>query len=221
MEDRYKRELAKIMLDLGVVSLRPYEPFTFSSGIKSPIYCDNRLFMSHSQERKIIVRDFIDLLSDKEYDILAGIATAGIPWCSWISYETDKPMIYAREKPKEHGKAHSIGHRNLIEGRLEKNKRVIVIEDLVSTGESSIAAVEAIRDKGGIVIDCLAIFSYEFEKSSKRFREAKCNLTTLTDLTTLLNVALDSKHINQEEREMVLGWRDNPENWRANIWLEC
>lgn len=206
MDNAYKREVAQIMLDLGIVILKPTDPFTFSSGIKSPIYCDNRLFMSYPNQRKIVVRDFIDLLSEKEYDILAGTFTAGIPWCSYISHELDKPMIYVREKPKEHGK------KRLVEGVLEKNKRVILIEDLVSTGESSINAVESIRNNGGIVNGCLAIFSYEFETSLKRFEEAGCNLTTITNLTILVDVALKGNYINQNEKDLVLKWRKNPEN---------
>ena len=161
-----KEEVAKILLDANAVTLRPSQPFTFTSGIKSPIYCDNRLLMSHPKEREIVIKGFLDILKDKQFDLLAGTATAGIPWCAWLAKELNKPMIFIRSKEKAHGK------QNIIEGKLTQGDKVIVIEDLISTGGSSVSAVEAVREAGGIVEDCIAIFTYELEKAINKFKEA-------------------------------------------------
>lgn len=202
-----EKEIAKILLEVNAVNLRPNQPFTFTSGIKSPIYCDNRLLISHPKKRNIIIKAFLNILKEKEFDILAGTATAGIPWCAWLAQKVSKPMIYVRGKAKEHGK------ENLIEGKIEKGKKVIVVEDLISTGGSSIDAVEAVREAGGIVEDCIAIFTYQLEKAINKFNEAKCNLITLTNFSTLVEVAVENKYIKPEEKLMILSWNKDPENW--------
>jgi|SRR3989344_61004 len=202
-----EKEAALILLKINAVSLRPKEPFTFASGIKSPIYCDNRILMSYPNERNIIVNYFLDVLKSKEFDVLAGTSTAGIPWCAWLAKELGKPMIYVRGKAKEHGK------ENLIEGKLDSGKKVIVVEDLISTGGSSVGVVEAVRSSGGIVEECVAIFSYQFEKAKKCFEEAKCRLTTLTNFEVLVNVAAEGNYIKLEDKELVLEWNKDPGKW--------
>ncbi len=202
-----EKEIAKILLDVGAVSLRPNQPFTFTSGIKSPIYCDNRLLISYPKKRNVIIEAFLSILKEKEFDTLAGTATAGIPWCSWLAQKLHKPMIYVRGKAKEHGK------ENLIEGKLEKGRKVIIVEDLVSTGGSSIDAVGAVREAGGIVEDCIAIFTYQLEKAINKFNEARCNLITLTNFSTLVEVAVENEYIKQEEKLIVFSWNKDPENW--------
>jgi len=202
-----KREVAKILLDIKAVTLRPKQPYTYASGIKSPIYCDNRLLISYPEKREIIVQALVTALKGKEFDVLAGIATSGIPWCAWLAKELNKPMIYIRSKGKEHG------NENLIEGRINNRQKVIIVEDLISTGGSSIAAVNAVKEAGGIVNDCIAIFTYELESAINKFKKVNCNLLTLTDLKTLVEIAAERNYINPEEKSLVLAWRDNPENW--------
>ena len=203
--------IAKILLDAQAVVLNSKRPFTYSSGIKSPVYCDNRILMSFPEKREAIIRAFLDKIKGKEFDVIAGIATAGIPWCTWLAKELNKPMIYVRGKAKEHGK------ENQIEGKMSKNQKIIVIEDLVSTGSSSIFAIEAIKQAGGVVEDCMAIFTYELDSSIRKFKEVNCNLTTLTNFTTLIKVASEINYIKPEEKSIILSWKENPEEWEKKF----
>ncbi len=170
-------EIAKILLESKAVTLRPEKPYRYASGILSPIYCDNRVLISLPEKRKIIIDSFIDLIKSSkiEFDVVAGTATAGIPHAAWIAHKLDKPMIYIRQKTKGHGK------ENSIEGILTKKDRTIIIEDLISTGGSSVGAVKAVKAKGGIVDACFAIFTYEMKKAKESFREVKCKVHTLTN----------------------------------------
>lgn len=204
-----KEEVAEILLDVGAVDLSPKNPFTFTSGIKSPIYCDNRLLMSHVDERRKIIDAFEELLKEEgvAFDVIAGTATAGIPHASWLSELENAPMIYVRDSKKEHGK------KNKIEGVLKENQKVLVVEDLMSTGGSSAGAVEAVRSAGGIVNYCAAIFTYGLEKSKKKFDELDCNLITLTDFETLIRVAEKRGDITGEEKKELKKWQADPDNW--------
>ncbi|MFO7872627.1 MAG: orotate phosphoribosyltransferase [Candidatus Undinarchaeales archaeon] len=204
-----KKEIAEILLDIGAVILRPNEPFIFTSGIKSPIYCDNRLLMSHVEERREIIDSFEELLKEKgvAFDVIAGTATAGIPHAAWLSERENSKMIYVRSSKKGHGK------ENKIEGVLQKDQKVLVVEDLVSTGGSSIEAVQSVRDAGGIVDYCIAIFTYGLEKAEKRFDEADCNLITLTDFETLIETALERGDISKVEKKELEKWQSDPDNW--------
>ncbi len=204
-----KKKVAKILLNLKAVTLSPEKPYKFASGILSPIYCDNRVLMSYTKERKKIVNFFIKTIKENNlnFDVIGGIATSGICWAAWIAEKLKKPMIYIRAKAKEHGK------ENLIEGKLEKGQKVLIIEDLVSTGGSSLSAVNAVREQGGIVEDCVAIFTYEMEKQKKSFAENKCNLFALSNFTALIDVATKEKYIKEEDREKVLEWNKNPDKW--------
>lgn len=204
-----KEEVAKILLKVGAVSLSPTEPYRFVSGILSPIYCDNRLLMSYPEEREKIVNYFLKLIKEENinFEVIAGTATAGIPWAAWIAEKLKKPMVYVRKEAKEHGK------QNIIEGKLKAGAKVIVIEDLISTGKSSFNAVKTVRDLQCIVEYCIAIFSYEMEKSKKLFQDGNCKLLTLTNFTTLVDVAVKEGYINDEEKELVLKWNKDPEAW--------
>ena len=204
-----KEEIAKILLRIKAVTLSINPSYTWVSGILAPIYTDNRLIMSYPEERKKILKAFIKTIRENEIkvDAIAGIATSGIPWAAWIAHELNIPMVYVRKKSKEHGK------QNLIEGKLEKRKNVVVIEDLISTGGSSINGVEAARAAGCNVDYCLAIFTYELENAKKNFKKADVKLITLTDFTTLVDVAIKEKYLNNNEKEKVLAWSKNPEKW--------
>ena len=192
-----EKEVAKILLEGGAVTLSPTKPYTYASGIKSPIYCDNRVLMAYHDKRKKIVEYFVEVIKEmEEFDVLAGTATAGISWAAWIADKLEKPMIYIRGKSKEHGK------QKLIEGNLEQGQKVLIVEDLISTGGSSIAAVEAVREFGAEVTGCIAIFTYELEKSKNKFEEAKCKLVTLSNFSTLVEIASETNCINEEDKEV-------------------
>lgn len=204
-----KKEVAEILLKVKAVALNPDNPYKFASGILSPIYCDNRILMSYPSERKKIVNFFIKTIKQNNlsFDVVGGIETASISWAALIAEKLKKPMIFVRKKPKDHGK------ENLIEGKLEKGQRVLIIEDLISTGGSSLNAVNAVRAQGGIVEDCVAIFTYEMEKAVNSFKENNCNIFTLSDFTTLIDIATKQNYVKKEDEEKVLAWNKNPEEW--------
>lgn len=195
-----EKKIAQWLLKVGAVTLRPAQPFTWASGIKSPIYCDNRLLLSHPQARDDVIKAFESLIRKNKikFDVIAGIATGGIPHAAILADHLKKPMIYVRSAPKGHGKG------NQVEGSFKKGARVLVIEDLVSTGGSSLSAITAIRASGGKVSDCLAVFTYGFPNAQKSFRDAKCHLQTLTNLEALLAVAVDTKKITENQVDLIL-----------------
>jgi orotate phosphoribosyltransferase len=204
-------EVAEILLKKNAVTLRPDKPFTYASGIISPIYCDNRVLMSYVPERNAIINFFIEAIKENnlDADVIAGTESAGIPWASWIADKLGKPMIFVRKKQKDHGK------ENRIEGFLQKGSKVLVIEDLVSTGGSSLAAVEAVRNAGGEVVGCLALFTYQMVSAEKNFSDAKCKLITLSNFWTLVRVAAEEGYIKDEEQALILEWSRNPAQWKA------
>jgi len=201
------RDIAKHLLQKGSVKLNVNEPFTFVSGIKSPIYCDNRKMISFPEERDEIVKAFIDVLREKEFDVIAGTATAGIPWAAFIADRMNAPMAYIRSKKKAHGTGRQI------EGAEVEGKRVIIIEDLISTGGSCITALNACKEENAAKVEIVAIFSYQFETARKNFEEAQCEWSVLTDFPTLLEVAKAESLINEEERKTAEQWRIDPQNW--------
>lgn len=205
-----ERKIAEILLRIGAVEIKPRHPFKWSSGILSPIYCDNRLLLSYPRERKIVVQAFAEKAKHiglQNFDVIAGVESSGIPHAAWLSEALGKPMIYVRKKQKEHGK------ENLVEGKLEKGQRVLIVEDLISTGSSLFSCVQGVRDQGGIVNDCLAIFSYGMKKSSEGAKEAKVGLHSLTNFPTLARVAAEKKFIEKKEMDAVLDFAKNPETW--------
>jgi len=205
----HKESIAKILLSKGAVTLNPTQPYEFTSGILSPIYCDNRILISYPDTRKEIVDSFLKILKENniQFDIVAGVSTSGIPWAAWIAEKLDKPMVYVRIEAKGHGK------ENKIEGRIEKNKTAIVVEDLISTGGSSLAVADAIKEAGLKVGCCLAIFDYEMEKAKKGFSEKGCSLFSLTDFSTLVKVAVKEKYIKQDDEKHIMEWSKNPDSW--------
>lgn len=209
MSTATSRAIASVLLKREAVALRPSKPFVWASGIRSPIYCDNRILLSYPKARDGIIRGFIALIRKHKirFDAIAGIATAGIPHAAILADRLNKPLLYVRSAPKAHGKG------NQIEGRFEKGSRVLVIEDLVSTGKSSLEAIGALRKAGARVSDCLAIFSYGFPSSQKAFRKAGCRLTTLTGLKELLEVAVVLKKIAPSDLALVRRFSENPGGW--------
>jgi orotate phosphoribosyltransferase len=203
------REVAEYLLEIKAVVLNPNEPFTWASGLKSPIYCDNRKTLSYPKVRNFIKTAFVDIIADefKEADVIAGVATAGIPHGVLIADVINKPFVYVRDKAKGHGL------ENLIEGRLERGQRVVVIEDLISTGGSSLKAVSALRDAGAEVIGLGAIFTYGFQKAVDAFADADCRFFTLTDYPTLLEMAVKHDYAKAEEKQTLLKWYQSPAEW--------
>lgn len=200
-------EVAKILLQVKAILLQPNDPFTYASGNKGPIYCDHRILMSFPDEREAIIKEFLTQIQGMEFDVIAGTATSGIPWASWLAREKSKPLVYVRGKKKGHGRG------NLIEGVLKEGQRALVVEDLINTGGSSIEAVKALREAGAHVSNCVAITTYGMEKSRRLFAEAGCKLSTLTDLNTILEIALEKNAITPEERDILVSWQENPDGW--------
>lgn len=204
-------KVAEILLKVNAVMLRTKPPFRWTSGILSPIYTDNRILMSYPREREFIVNSFIKLIKKNKikFDAFAGTATAGIPWAAWLSQKLKKPMVYVRSESKNHGK------ENLVEGIVEEGKKYIVVEDLISTGGSSVNTINAMRDKNGIVEYCIAIFTYELEKSKNNFENADIKLLTLADFTSFVKTALQKKYISKEQLNHIMDWKKHPEGWVA------
>lgn len=202
--------IARILLQINAVALRPQQPFIWTSGIKSPIYCDNRLTMAYPQVRSFIAGAFTEMINREwgQVDVIAGTATAGIPHAAFVAQQMSLPMAYIRSSAKGHGK------ENQIEGLIQPGQRVIVIEDLISTGGSSVKAAQAVQEAGGEVAGVAAIFTYGFEKAAQVFAEAGFPLRTLTTYDILLETALHHGQITQQEIELVRSWRLDPENWQ-------
>lgn len=202
-----REEVAKKLLEIDAVSLASRENlFTWASGIKSPIYCDNRLIMSYPSVRDKVAESLKKLIVENypEVEILAGTATAGIPHAAWTSQKMELPMIYVRNSSKDHGKG------NQIEGKLIKGQKVVVIEDLLSTGGSSAKVVQAVKDAGGIVLGIVAIFSYGFNKMEEKLKIEGIDYHTITDYKTLLRVAREQGKISEEDESILGEWSKNP-----------
>lgn len=209
IDKTYSRELAKSLLDINAVILRPNNPFTWASGWNSPIYCDNRLTLRYPEIRRKISRAFINIIEDKfpDVEVITGTATAGIPHAAWIAGSLDKPLAYVRAKAKAYG----LG--NQIEGGVDKGQSTIVVEDLVSTGGSAISVIDALQFIGADVRALLSIFTYGFDKSGRKFEKKDIPFYSLTDYTTLIDVALETGKIKDEDLKLLNSWRRNPETW--------
>jgi len=201
------QELARMLLEIKAVSIvDETNLFTWVSGIKSPVYCDNRLTISYPEVRKKIAGGFADLIKAqyKDVDVIAGTATAGIPHAAWVAELLDKPMVYVRSTAKGHGKG------NQIEGVLTPGQKVILIEDLFSTGGSSLKAVEALKEAGGDVLKVYSIFSYNFEEVKTKFDAAGVAFESLTDYGVLLPIASEMGYVEASKVETLLEWSKNP-----------
>ena len=197
--------VALALLQAQAVLLRPHEPFTFASGIKSPIYCDNRLLLGNVAALTVISDAFAAMVGDAE--VVAGTATAGIPWAAWVAERAAKPMAYVRSGAKAHGRGRQI------EGASVAGKRVLLMEDTVSTGESAVTAVEALYSEGAASVTCACIFTYGWQATYDRFVAANAPLTALTTLVPVLDAAVSAGYIKAEQRATVEAWSANPKEW--------
>lgn len=199
------KQIAQSLLDIGAVALSPNDLFTWSSGIKSPIYCDNRVTLGYPEVRNAIRDGLIELIQThfKDAEIVSGTATAGIPHAAFISEKLDMPMSYVRSKSKSHGK------QNQIEGAPSKGKKIVVVEDLISTGGSSLVAAEALREAGAEVLGVVAIFTYGLAKADQMFKDADIPFYTLSDYNELIDVAKEQGKISESDIHSLVEWRDN------------
>jgi orotate phosphoribosyltransferase len=204
-DEKLSREIAQTLLDVEAIKLRPNNPFTWASGWKSPIYCDNRVSLSYPSARTKIKEALVRLIKKKfpETEAIAGVATAGIPQGALVAEAMDLPFLYVRSKSKGHGLA------NQIEGKLVKGQKIVLIEDLVSTGGSSLAAVDALREAGADTLGMAAIFTYAFGIAEQNFTEKDIPLVVLSDYPTLLSIS----HFDEVTSELLSQWRENPDTW--------
>lgn len=205
------QSVAQDLLSINAVTLRPNDPFTWASGLKSPIYCDNRLTISYPSVRKGIYDGMTDLIKHYygEVNVIAGTATAGIPHAAWVAQQMDLPMVYVRSKPKDHGQGKQI------EGVLQPRQKVVVIDDLLSTGGSVLKAVHAVQAAGAEVMGVVAVFSYELAAATKNFTDEQISFHTVTNYSTLIDVAKQNGDITDTDLASLKQWRADPAKWLA------
>ena len=208
-----KISIAESLLKINAVSLSLNPPFTWVSGIKSPIYCDNRLFISYVEERRKVVDAFIEKVKDSglDFNVIAGTATSAIPFAAWISEKLSLPMVYVRAEKKQHGRGKSV------EGKLNKGDKVIVIEDLISTGKSSVQVVKNLREEGAEVVGVFSIFSYQFKKAEDNFASVGLNYVSLENIESLLKHAVEKGYLSQRDANIINEFRKDPENWYSTF----
>ena len=206
-EQETSMALASFLLQIKAIKLNPANPFTWASGLKSPIYCDNRVTLSYPQVRTFIREGFVKMCLDKfgKPDVIAGVATGGIPQGALVAQELGLPFVYVRSEKKSHGM------NNQIEGIINSGQSVVIIEDLVSTGKSSLNAVEALREKGAVIKGMLAIFTYGMDVAAENFKNNKCELFTLTNYNALVQKAAEENYIREEDLASLLEWKSNPQ----------
>ncbi len=203
-------EIARRLLQINAIKLQPNAPFTWASGLQSPIYCDNRVSLSFPEVRSFVKNALAGAAKSFEpFDVVAGVATAGIPQGALVADLLDKPFIYVRSSAKEHGR------QNLIEGELAPNARVLVIEDLISTGMSSLKAVDSLREAGAEVVGLLAIFTYGFDKAEKAFLEKNVAWRALSNYDAMIEEAVRSNYVDKSDLATLKNWREAPEQWGA------
>lgn len=202
-------KVAEFLLQIKAIKLQPNSPFTWASGWKSPIYCDNRVTLSYPPVRTFIRQRLSEVIAEEfsAVNLIAGVATAGIPQGVLVAQELGLPFAYVRSAPKDHGM------NNMIEGEVKEGQKVVVVEDLVSTGKSSLKAVEALRAAGCDVVGMVCIFNYGFDAAVENFKQANCKLISLSNYTDLLDQALSSGSITEKDIEVLKSWREDPAHW--------
>ncbi|MBE8720330.1 orotate phosphoribosyltransferase [Sphingobacterium pedocola] len=208
-----EQKVAESLLQIKAIKLQPKSPFTWASGWRSPIYCDNRVTLSHPAIRTYIRQKLSQRIQEEfgSVEMISGVATAGIPQGVLVAQDLGLPFTYVRSSAKDHGR------QNLIEGEVVSGQRVVVIEDLVSTGKSSLIAVKALREAGCNVVGLISIFTYGFEEAVKNFTEAKCPLFSLCTYDSLIKVAVDKSYVLESEVDMLEQWRKDPANWEPHV----
>ena len=201
-----EERVAKALFDVKAVKINVNEPFTFASGIKSPIYCDNRFVLGFSDERDVIVDGFVQAI-DNDVDVIVGVATAGIPWASFIADRMKKPLAYVRNKPKDHGAGKQI------EGAEVKGKKVVVIEDLITTGKSSLIAVDVLQKEKVADMEVKSIFTYGFDAAKENYDKFNCKFSSLSNFNVLINLLKNTDYLTKEEAEIALEWSKSPNTW--------
>ncbi len=211
--DNLKKDFAKRLLQVKAIKLQPNNPFTWASGWKSPFYCDNRKTLSYPNLRNYVKLQLTHAIMEHfpEAEAVAGVATGAIPQGALVADTLQLPFVYVRSKPKDHGL------ENLIEGELKPGMKVVVVEDLISTGGSSLKAVEAIRKNACQVVGMVAAYTYGFPQAQKAFQEAGVELVTLTDYEHVVTTALETGYINENDVELLNDWRKDPANWKGNV----
>lgn len=206
-------KIAEYLLKCEAVKLSPDNPFTWTSGLKSPIYCDNRVTLSYPEIRKFITQSLVEAIKSHftECNAIAGVATAGIAQGALIADNLNLPFAYVRPEPKKHGL------KNSIEGRLSLDSKIVVVEDLISTGKSSLKAVEDLRESGHHVLGLVSIFNYGFEDTQTIFKEKKCEYLSLCHFKTLAEVASKENYISQEQLDKILKWNEDPKGWSEGV----
>ena len=206
-----EKQVAQNLLQIKAIKLSPQNPFTWASGMRSPIYCDNRITLSYPEARNLIKMSFAKLASSfAGIDMIAGVATAGIAHGALLADQLNLPFCYVRSSPKEHGR------QNQIEGEIHQGANILVVEDLISTGSSSLDVVHLLREKGYQVAGVIAIFDYGFEKSRQNFANSQCNYRTLSNYSALIKDAEATNYISQEEALILNKWNSDPQNWHQN-----
>ena len=208
-QNNYKSQTAELLLKLKAIKLNPSDPFIWTSGWKSPIYCDNRILLSDPKSRNIIANYFSEIIKNKYNDVqvIAGVATGAIGIGILVAQKLNLPFIYVRPEAKKHGR------KNQIEGKISENQKIVVIEDLISTGKSSLNAVKALRESNLEVMGMVAIFTYGFNKSIENFEKNKVDLYTLSDYNELIKKATAIKYVKERDSKTLKKWNENPENW--------
>lgn len=209
MNQENAKEASRCLLDIKAIKLSPEKPFTWASGRKSPIYCDNRLTLSYPPIRTFIRQQFVQIINEffPNVDVIAGVATGGIAQGVLVAQDLGKPFVYVRPEAKDHGM------HNQIEGELKSGQSVVVIEDLISTGKSSLLAVEALRNSGALVKGMIAIFSYELDVAKENFEKQDVTLYTITNYSTLIDSAIEQNYITSSQIESLKLWRMDPKKW--------
>lgn len=210
------KKVANILLDIGAVLFSRNRPFKFDSGILSPVYVDNRILISHPKERRIVVDELTDLIKKhfSGIDVVAGTATAGIPYTAWIAEKLNLPMVYVRSAPKDHGR------KNQVEGQLKRGQRVVIVEDLVSTGSSSIRVADALKKQGAEILGVAAIYSHNLDSARKNFEKAKLAHVNITGTMEVADVAKEKGYLRDEQIALVKKWIRDPKNWGKKMGFE-
>ncbi len=213
MDNSKSKEISEILLKIRAIKLNVNNPYTWASGWKSPIYCDNRKTYYYPEVRKIIVNGYVNKIKNyfPEVEVIAGVATGAIGYGALVAEQLGLPFVYVRSEPKKHGL------ENLIEGELPEGKKVVVIEDLISTGGSSLKVVQALKNANSKVLGLIAIFTYQFDVAVNAFKEQNCLYYTLTNYETMINTAIENNYVNKIHLETLSDWRKSPSTWMQKL----